>query len=206
MDIVDRIAQVRNSLGAEALESVKELIGDLEADAKSIVAALKKANSEARDKRIQLEEAKDSHKDLEAQIEVLKRKADTTAKDEEISGLKKKIGEYTNYRREQLNGKITKFQKSKAWEKASKHLSLPDADDGKFDLSEMGEEEITRNLAKISEFEDLGIFGAEFTRDMHGNNYNGGNDFHYDGDPVELAKNDPESYEKYRAKKGFRKI
>lgn len=230
MDIGKNVSEVRQALKEDTGEGTKTLLAQIETEFATMQDSLKRINSENKTKREALNELQISTENLisEKDLEVgkLKKQIETLSDDSAISNLQAehttKVTEFQtkletlSTENESLKNSQTELNKifrtdfindfngileNDNFEKVSKLIKMPKkSEDGKFDFTELTDEDIQFNKGKFSEFITLGLFTIAGQANQN-TNVPVVEKFEGNVDIVKLAKSDPVAARKYLDKK-----
>lgn len=127
-----------------------------------MVAKVKVFGSENKDKRFQLENLDKENRELKAQVSSLDaqvKAVDDSPLKSELESLRSKHATWVDGEKDKLTKKLEGFVNHNNWDKAKTLLSVNQKEDGKFDLTELTNDEVDSLSAKVSEYETLGVFG-----------------------------------------------
>ncbi len=158
---------VAEALGEKGIADINAALVDMSSGAQELQTLLTSANEESKERRIK-------NRTLTSETEALQEKYDALASDTgkealetEVKGLREfKVG-IQKAQREAFGTNFAKVVEHPAFEKASTLFTLPKkADDGKFvvddkgvyDFSDLSDDQMTANAAKLTELSGVGLF------------------------------------------------
>jgi len=149
---------------------------------------------------------KEKIRELENNVSILSQEKEKLSNTDQVSELNKRIEELQGFKTQVFEEKkkdyINTYKRVKDhpdFEKLKDKILIPTEKDGEFILD--GEDsQIIAGLDKISEYQNLGLFQQKQTRQSFTPIAGVNGDF----DPVELAKTNPEAYDKWRIEQGFK--
>jgi|GEM_PF-3451242 len=170
MDIKALLAQVRQQIGDEAVAKASSVLKEIETGVEDLVDSLKAASGESKTRKTKIRELEDSKRDLEGQIEALKKETNA----DELKTLREFKQKSLTSQRQNLGKEIEKISKHPNFAKAEKLLKLPTADaKGVRDYSQVPDADLEFSIAKLQELNDLEYFGqSTSTKIVHGDKTN----------------------------------
>lgn len=160
MIIKELLDQVRSQIGGEAAAKAESVLKNIERGVLDLQEDIKSANSESKERKIKIRELESQLTDKDAEIEGLKKKADTSEVKKEVESLREFKSRTLKAQRDSFTTKLETISKHPNFEKVKPFLSLPEpAKDGKYDLSKLEDTDLEVNMTELGKFEAAGLFG-----------------------------------------------
>lgn len=158
---------VAEALGEKGIAEINAALRDMSAGALELQELLTSANGEAKDRRIKNRALEQEKAELQEKHDALSSDTGKEALETEVTDLRKfKVG-IQKAQREAFGTNFAKVVDHPAFEKASTLFTLPKKSDdgnlikddkGVFDFSELSDDQMTANAAKLTELSGIGVF------------------------------------------------
>ncbi len=170
MKIKELLDQVRSQIGDEAVTKVNSILKQIESGVTDLQEDISRVNSESKERKIKIRELESKISDKETELEDLKKKADTSALEQELKVLREFKTNTLKSQRDSFASKLQTISKHPNFEKVKGFFELPEPDkDGNYDLSKLEDGDLETNITELSKFETAGLFGKIEKPNVDGN-------------------------------------
>lgn len=152
--------QVRSQIGDEAVTKVNSILKEIESGVTDLQEDISRVNSESKERKIKIRELESQLSEKDVEVEDLKKKADTSALQQELTVLREFKSNTLKSQRDSFASKLETISKHPKFESIKPFLKLPEpGKDGKYDLSKLEDTDLEVNMTELGKFEAAGLFG-----------------------------------------------
>lgn len=163
MKLSEKLDQVRSQLSSEDLDKgLGALLEEIKGEAISLLDNLSAANSESKNRKIEIKSLKEKLENIEIERDDFKNKLDgfdTSGLENERNNYKDKYHSLLDKEKNAFAIAVGQIKEHPNWDKAKPLLKLPVEKDGKLDWASMSPEDTEYNVSKWNELQQLGYFG-----------------------------------------------